>query len=175
LKGLARALPSAQIIVPFRAPVQQALSLLRQHRIFSDAQTTDPFTRKYMRWLGHFEFGCDHRPFTFSDSKQKTTMTDTYCLHYWLQYWTQVYQGILATLPDNAILWDYDAFCTEPMRRITALAERLDIDVDPVRAAVGEIAQRPDLSDDGELPAAELAQALAMHSELRLRSMEKLS
>ncbi len=174
LTGLARALPAAHIIVPFRTPLQHAHSLLRQHQNFSDAQITDPFIRKYMRWLGHFEFGRDYRPFTFGDDLQKTTMRDTYRLHHWLERWTKVYQGVLATLPDNAILWDYDAFCGDPKRMITALAEYLDLDVDLLRAAAGEIHQAPGHSENDELPSADLAEAQDTHSELRLRAMRKL-
>ena len=60
-----RAFPNALILIPFRAPLQHAHSLLRQHLRFSELQAKREFVLSYMTWLGHHEFGLDHRPFKF--------------------------------------------------------------------------------------------------------------
>lgn len=173
LQGLARALPAAHIIVSFRSPLQQAHSLLRQHQNFSNLQNVDPFIQKYMRWLGHFEFGRDYRPFTFGDDISRATMKNTDQIHHWLERWTKVYRGVLATLPENAILWDYDAFCADPVHMITALAEKLNLDVDLLRVAVHEIRPMPSRSAKDTLQPADLAEAQETHSELRHRAMRR--
>ncbi|MEG7756646.1 hypothetical protein U2103_15325, partial [Listeria monocytogenes] len=41
--GLAGAFPDADIVVPFRAPLQHAASLLHQHRNFLDLHARDAF------------------------------------------------------------------------------------------------------------------------------------
>ena len=46
-------------------------SLLRQHRHFAKAQAERPFTLSYMTWLGHHEFGLDHRPFRFGATPRR--------------------------------------------------------------------------------------------------------
>ena len=65
LQGLKSAFPDSIILVPFREPVQHALSLLGQHRNFVALQGEDSFSLQYMNWLGHHEFGLNHKPFSF--------------------------------------------------------------------------------------------------------------
>lgn len=118
LRGIADSLPEARILVPFRDPVQQALSLRRQHLRFLDAQRADPFAARYMTWLGHFEFGGTHRPFRFSPEPGfEPQSTD-----YWLDLWTRTYAGILETAPQSVVFWDHDRFCAEPDLMASALA-----------------------------------------------------
>ena len=174
LPGLARALPTAHFIVPFRNPLQHAQSLLRQHQNFSKSQIADPFSRKYMRWLGHFEFGCDYRPFSFGDESERYSTTDADQLRHWLERWTLVYRGVLARLPKNAILWDYDAFCDDPKRAISALAEILGLDADFLRAAVNDIRRMPRHAESDVLQSFDLADAQDTHSELCRRAEGKL-
>ena len=174
LKGLARALPASHIIVPFRTPLQHARSLLRQHNNFCKAQEIDPFIRKYISWLGHFEFGRDYRPFRFGDEQQETNGDVADHIDHWLKCWTRVYQGVLATLPDNAILWGFDAFCADPKRMISGLAEYLDLDVDFLRSAVSEINQAPSHAETDDITPAILAEAQSAYSELTSRAATKL-
>ena len=77
LDTISRAFPNALILIPFREPIQHAHSLLRQHRHFSAMQSNDAFGRSYMAWLGHHEFGLDHRPFVFDGSAPPSESTDT--------------------------------------------------------------------------------------------------
>lgn len=172
LPGLAKAFPVAHIIIPFRTPLQHAHSLLRQHQNFSRTQIADPFIAKYMRWLGHFEFGLDYRPFTFGDAEdgQHIKKRDTGSLQHWLEHWTKIYQGVLATAPANAIFWDYDAFCADPEGRITLLAERLVLDPDTLRGAVADIQQLPAYVSQDLLPPAVMAEAERTHAALQNRA-----
>lgn len=87
---LAAAMPAARFVVMVRDPVAQAASLLAQHRRFRD---TDPFTRSYMTWLVHHEFGPDQRPFRLPG--QPVPAGDTGSIVYWLTEWLACY-GYLA-------------------------------------------------------------------------------
>lgn len=173
LPGIAKAFPAAHIIIPFRNPLQHAQSLIRQHRNFCTAQHDDPFIAKYMRWLGHFEFGLDYRPFTFGPGPAPDRKgADMNQLHHWVAHWTHIYRGVLATAPENAIFWDFDAFCSDPKRRIIWLAERLALDPDILVGAVAGIRQLPAYADNDPLPPAVAADAERTYADLGRRANE---
>ncbi len=54
--------PSSSIIVPFRNPLSQVGSLMIQHQKFIEIHKQDAFAKKYMKWLGHFDFGGNFKP-----------------------------------------------------------------------------------------------------------------
>lgn len=173
LAGLADALPAAHIVVPFREHYQQARSLLAQHERAKESQAKDPFERKYMGWLGHFEFGLDYRPFTF-DGDPPRAEGDPGSVDHWLKSWTRVYSGVLANAPDNVVFWDYDAFCKAPHEMLSKLAGRIDLpgafapdvatNVRPPRPY--EVTETPDTSI--------LQSARETYHELRFRAEETL-
>lgn len=86
LPSLASAWPETTFMVPVREPLQQAASLLNQHRRFLKA---DGFTQKYMTWLGHHEFGATQRPYLFDAMATGDPMT----LDYWLIVWIAAYRS----------------------------------------------------------------------------------
>ncbi|NBB83643.1 MAG: hypothetical protein GVY28_09590 [Alphaproteobacteria bacterium] len=99
LGPLARAMPDARFLVPVRDPIAQAQSLRAQHRRFGAA---DAFTRDYMRWLVHHEFGPDQRPYRLPG--QPVPLGDPDRLEYWLVQWVACYgwlAGIIAAAPGN--------------------------------------------------------------------------
>lgn len=53
--------PDARFIVPIREPAAHVASLMRQHQRFRARHRDEPRARRYMRRLGHFEFGLDRR------------------------------------------------------------------------------------------------------------------
>ncbi len=115
LGRLHRAFPRAVILIPFREPVAHAGSLLRQHRNFVAQQRTDPFVRSYMTWLGHHEFGLDHRPFRFDGAAwDRSAMGNPDSLPYWLNLWCQVYGWLETTAPKNARFVCYEDLCADP-------------------------------------------------------------
>ena len=109
LGGLADAWQNAIFLVPLRAPLQHAESMLRQHRRFLDA---DAFTARYMTWLAHHEFGVTHRPFLFEGAPSSDPLT----LDYWLHVWICAYQHIqkAALSRPNIVLVPYEDLCEDP-------------------------------------------------------------
>lgn len=172
LAGLAEVFPKARFIVPFRDPLQHACSLLRQHKSFSEAQKDDPFTLKYMSWLGHFEFGGDLRPFDFGDMPPEFSREESKHLLFWVRNWTGVYRGVLASLPDSAILWDFDAFCANPWPLTVTLAERLNLDAEAFRSAVGNIRTARSYPVDEIVPTADLDAAAETYAKLRQSALK---
>lgn len=108
--ALVDAFPDAYILIAFRHPVSHSVSLLRQHQHFTAHCAKHSFTRRYMGWLAHHEFGPDHRPFRF---ETPTTMEKLFpdTLDYWLQRWIDAYAYVADHRPRNSLLLCYERLC----------------------------------------------------------------
>ncbi|MFN0115364.1 MAG: sulfotransferase [Paracoccaceae bacterium] len=164
LGTLARAFPMSDVLIPVRDPLQHARSLLDQHKRFL---TPDAFTRSYMTWLVHHEFGATHRPFRFGAPAKG----DPGGMDYWLRLWIEAHQVMLAVeetlanirfLPSEAIGQD------AAMWRM--IARRLEIQAGPLR----EI-RAPKVTAVGAHDAGLAREALGLHARLLERSKLKLA
>lgn len=159
LVSLAKAMPDAIFLVPVREPAAQAASLLSQHQRFTDA---NKFTTDYMRWLAHFEFGDDQRPFRLPGQQPLRGTSDQ--PDYWLSLWCAVYgylETIIHTYPGTVIPVLYEDLGSGP-QAWQMIAEKLEIpsDTDPgFRSAIPKDGR----AHDPEL----LAQARAVYQRLR--------
>ena len=81
--------PNSIFLIPIREPLQHANSLLNQHLHFSQLQKEDDFIRRYMNYLGHNEFGLNHKlwndPINYQDRGK---------IDYWLEQWFLFYKNI---------------------------------------------------------------------------------
>ncbi|MEM7122996.1 MAG: sulfotransferase [Pseudomonadota bacterium] len=119
--------PDGTIIVPVRHPWSQAASLLRQHRHFCRIHHDDPFARRYMNWLGHFEFGTGLRPIGFLTWQNEPHITPDQPA-FWLSCWAACYEAVLAAAPERLVLVNYDGLCASPLEHLESLADALAID-----------------------------------------------
>ena len=124
LGAIRRAFPQALILVPFRQPLNHAHSLLRLHHRFSRIQAESPFALSYMTWLGHHEFGLDHRPFRFDGAGPSPY--DPNSLDYWLGLWCETYEALERSKPESALFVCYEDLCELP-ETWTRLARRADL------------------------------------------------
>ncbi len=99
LTAIARMFPDAVILVPYRDPLGQARSLLRQHLNFLALHAADPFTSRYMEAIGHYDFGLNLKPIVFSKGAEQPAEADFTTLDGWLGYWCSAY-GHLAGQTD---------------------------------------------------------------------------
>jgi len=83
-------LPNSIFLIPIREPLQHAYSLLNQHLHFNQLQKNDDFIRRYMNYLGHNEFGLNHKPWNNPIDFQDLNKID-----YWLEQWFLFYKNIL--------------------------------------------------------------------------------
>jgi len=123
LGGIVAAFPDAVLIHPFRDPLQQAASLLNQHRRAVDLGRADPFRASYMRWLGHYEFGRSHRPPLIPGAPAASEPTDR--IDYWLAIWSAVHRLLLdqpGEVRARQMFVDYDALCAEPVVGVARIA-----------------------------------------------------
>lgn len=82
-----------KILITFREPLSQASSLLNQHIIHTQLQKKDKYSLKYMSYLGHHEFGLDHKFFLFENPRLDITSFSGN--NYWLVQWINYYHYIL--------------------------------------------------------------------------------
>lgn len=140
---LCQALPNSLFLVPFRSPLQHGFSLLCQHRQFLNPD--DSFTTEYMGFLGHFEFGANHRPFAVSSAANPY---DPGTLSYWLFLWNDVYQWLLTNAPEQVVFVSYEYLCTDDSQTWTRLVEMAEMtakakDLEPLKLKTHAIEEQP--------------------------------
>lgn len=163
LDALAAAMPEATFLVPLRRPLEHAASLLGQHERFLAA---DPFTRDYMTWLGHHEFGATQRPFLFGPRPAGDPGT----LDYWLRLWLAVYGALdrVEDVHENVLFVPYEALSADPAVW-TAVARRIGV----TPATAGELRPVADRAP-GAHDAGLAAEAEALHARLAGRGFAAL-
>lgn len=121
-------LPGTQVVVPFRDPLQQAYSLLRQHLAFLERHRDDDFARRYMEGIGHYDFGQNFRPVDFDGWLDRERPSDASQLDFWLEYWVAAYRSVLSRLADRVHLLSYRALTRDPKASLEWLASVLELD-----------------------------------------------
>ena len=98
------------ILIPFRNPLQQAYSLLSQHIRFIDSSKKDRFISKYMRWIGHTEFGPNYIPIHQKDLTYKNDMD----INHWIEQWYLSYKNCYKAIEfkDNVRFISYEELCS---------------------------------------------------------------
>ena len=160
--------PESIIVVPFRAPLQHASSMLRQHRNFIKIHEQDPFAGKYMLDIGHFDFGRNLRPVDFDGWVSSEGPSDPDSLVFWLTYWIKAYRYMLSNAAGKVNFFPYDSFCENPGDRLTQLGELLEIEnTDTLTRQADRIAApRPYDIDVSSIPTDLLKQADSLFQEL---------
>jgi Sulfotransferase family len=120
---LSEVFPNAKIVVPFRRPLAHIGSLMNQHDRFLKEQSADPFTRRYMKWLGHYEFGKIIKPINYDDWLVESDVPYDTNADFWLQYWSRAYQYALDKKKDNVVFIDFDRLVETGERVLTDLAD----------------------------------------------------
>ncbi len=167
LPALAEAFPDAVLLHPFRDPLQQALSLLRQHRQALQSAAEDPFRAEFMSLMGHHEFGADQRPYLFAGHPPADGDRDH--IDYWLRLWISVHTALLAqpeTVRDQQVFLDYDALCADAPAQAEILAASLGLDT----LSLDDVHPAPWRAVGGANRIL-LARALVVHVRLRARSL----
>ena len=97
LRLIQQAFPGAHVVVPVRRPAPHAASLFRQHLNFLKQHSNDDFIRRYMRDIGHLEFGLLHTPIDF-ETFENITIFNPDSPDYWLAYWIAAFRDVLANI-----------------------------------------------------------------------------
>lgn len=127
IPALTEAFPDRQIVIVMREPAAHAASLLRQHRNFTALHRSDPFSRQYMGWIGHFEFGLDQRPFAFDETARNMPSRSADDVDYWLERWRDVYRHVAGLANEDLIILPYEKMVADPAGSFGGLGERLGL------------------------------------------------
>jgi len=101
--------PRSKILIPFRDPLQQSLSLFSQHMRFVKAQNDNTFVRSYMKWIGHSEFGIDYEMIHHSNLQYPNENE----FNHWLEQWYLTYKSVLEFFDkyEECYLVGYEPLC----------------------------------------------------------------
>ncbi len=159
--------PDCAIVVPLRQPAAHANSLLRQHKNFVQQQTDDDFTRRYMRDIGHLEFGLLHQPIAFDGFDPKAHDPDS--PDYWLAYWIAGFKEVQRHA-DRCRFLPQDALREHPVPTMQALCEDLGIEAGSIDFA-SYFRSEPDKTDRSVFDPALLAEADALYAALEAHAV----
>lgn len=165
LDAVRQSVAGALLVHPFRAPEQQAASLLNQHRRALALHQQNPFHRHYMTWLGHHEFGSGVRPFLLPEDP--AAGLDRSDPNHWLSLWLGVYRHLLDQPPHTGsqqLFFDYDQACLRPLDAARELARHVAA---PLRLDLRAAAKHETTAFDPVL----LAKAHEVHRELRKKAI----
>ena len=170
---LTRHFPDALIVIPFRDPLQQSASLLRQHLNFLEIHRRDPFAKRYMREVGHFDFGDNLRPVDFNGWLDRSPHRDPRELGFWLAYWLAAYQSLLAEATERVCFVDYDALCADPPSGLERLARFIQVEDEKALLTQAARIQAQSSHDIGRalLDEATVEEAKALHAHLAALSI----
>ena len=172
IRKLLAIFPDAQVLVPFRSPVDQAVSMWRQHLNFTQIHEVESFTRRYMGDIGHFDFGANLRPIDFDGWLDADCPESPDEVGFWLRYWCAAFKSLLemSALP-HVYFVNYDRLCDEPVTGLSCLSDMLeatDLDV-PTQA------DRFRPSNSYELDALELPQELYTRASTVYSELKKIA
>ncbi|TAI48582.1 hypothetical protein [Flagellimonas allohymeniacidonis] len=99
----------------FRDPLSHASSLMKLHKSFSKNQTEDPFALDYFNYLGHHEFGLNHKPFLLTEEfTSHRGEFDMESIDYWLAIWLNYYRYVLKTPLKDTWFIGFEDLIKEP-------------------------------------------------------------
>jgi hypothetical protein len=137
-------LEDGTFVIPFREPVQQAASMLRQHRRFLEIHDRDDFVREYMEAIGHHEFGKGLKPVDFGGWLEDAP--DPENLEFWVRYWGAAYRFVLEHADEDTELVSYARLTEEPNEALERLAKTLDLPAPELTSLAGRL--RPPRTHD---------------------------
>ncbi|MPZ38755.1 MAG: sulfotransferase [Rhizobiales bacterium] len=124
LGGLIELFPDARVIVPVRHPVTHIASLMRQHALFSAAETRHSAALRYMQRVGHYEFGLDRRPLNVGNGGTTQTVQELWRegreVEGWSLYWANLHEFLMERLQEDVALRDatlvvrFEDLCADP-------------------------------------------------------------
>ena len=124
-----RKIKKSRLIFLFRHPISHAASLLKLHKSFSEEQLQDSFVLDYFNFLGHHEFGLNHKPFLLTPELESLRSQFVQGeLNYWLAIWLNYYNYLLENYQSDDVLICFEDLISEPDATYSKLAVSLGID-----------------------------------------------
>ena len=163
----------AVVVVPFRHPLEHIRSLASQHDRFEATHADDPFSKSYMKWIGHYDFGANFRPIDIRGRYRGLRARAEPDLDFWLEYWCDCYEYCLDELDGDVHLVDFDGLCKRSEASLAALADVVGLtSPDKLLAAASTVRQPGSKRVGADAVSAEnLDRAFAIHERLEQRAI----
>jgi hypothetical protein len=139
LEYLLRQFPDARFVLPVREPAWHIASLMKQHRLFHDAQQADPRVAVHLQRVGHFEFGRDRRPINTGDTRRVREIEALWArgdeVEGWARYWAYIYGFLADRLAENprlaaaCCIVRYEELCGRTTQTVRAMLEHCALPV----------------------------------------------
>lgn len=152
LRYIAKLFPDARFIVPWREPVAQVASLVKQDRLFTRMAEEDPRVPIQLARSGHFEFGPAKRAVNVGDPDQARAIEADWhagrLASGWARYWAAVYGYALDAIErDQALraavfLVDYQQLCERPEATLLAMGDHCRLAPDTFEPIVAKYVSR---------------------------------
>ena len=149
--------PDARFLVPLRDPQAHIASLMKQHRLFMQANEQDPRVGVQLGLAGHFEFGPGRRCVHFGDQESFEAIGACWRegreVEGWARYWGATYRHLAAQMAGNDALREavrvfrYEDLCTHSETVIDALLDHCGLDPAPFAGTRAEYAAKLSLPD----------------------------
>jgi len=134
--------PDAKLLVLVRDPFEHAVSLHRQHHNFIKMHQSEPFVRRYMEDIGHYEFGDLHKPIAFPGLSVWTSKWDPGSINYWVAYWIAAFEYILGCR-NSSILVSYEQICLTAESGLSEICEQLEVDTEGKLGSIAALFHSP--------------------------------
>jgi hypothetical protein len=97
--------------------------LLSQHKHFCAIHKEDQFALQYMNYLGHFEFGLNHKSWN-----SPVKFADPVSLNYWMEQWRLFYENLFSEFKSNGhvVFIAYKDLC-ENKKTSEKLCEKINL------------------------------------------------
>lgn len=162
--------PDATIFVALREPVSHVRSLMTQHARFLSMHEADRFSRSYMEWIGHYDFGANFRPIDFAGSGRANAGADK--ADFWLRYWIDAYAFAESHAQAGVEFVRYESLFADAAAALSRIAEAAGLRDD--RAFLANASRiRPPTSGTGALEGADpvlLDEARRLHDRIAART-----
>lgn len=152
IRYIRKLFPDARFIVPVRNPVNQVASLIKQDRLFQQANEEDPRVARQLGMSGHFEFGPGRRAVCIGDAKDARRIKEHWeagrSVAGWALYWSSVYSHVLESVAQDTQLESavyflrYEDLCADPEAVISKVLDHARLDVDRATSLIAEYAER---------------------------------
>jgi hypothetical protein len=163
--------PDASIFVCYRDPASHVRSLMTQHQRFLKMHGDDEFSRSYMGWIGHYDFGANFRPIDFAGREVSQGGMQT--TNFWLQYWIDAYTFAFNHAGDGVMFVGYENLLDNPKAARSEIAKAAHLE-DEAILAMGELVIRKPTTTNADLSDADpilVAEAADLYQRLARRAV----
>lgn len=172
LPVLERLFPDASILVCLRHPMTHVASLKNQHERFLAMHDGDPFARRYMQWIGHYDFGANFKPIRFANGRSPDRLEDL-SHDFWLGYWIDAYKRVRQDLSPRCAIVCFESLLADGAAVLARIADFIGLNQKAAFVANAKALRAPRSHSPNEsvFDAALRREAISLYEELKARAL----